>query len=103
MALLLPSFNTKIQEFSLLQSKWAAILNPILGKAQVQSSILKEVTLQSGLNSVNHLLGRDLQGWKIVRQRASASIYDTQDACTMPDKVLQLVSSALCVCDIEVF
>lgn len=91
------------KDFSLLQTTWAALIDPILGRRQNQSNILSGVSLVSGANTINHLLGRKLQGWKIVMQNASATIYDTQDANQSPELTLALNSSAPVTVSIEVF
>lgn len=97
----LPYFQTADELLSKMQTKWKSILDPILAKPQ--SLILKNVALINGTTVINHLLGRKLQGWKPVRLRALASIYDTQDSNQTPDKTLVLVSNAAVVADIEVF
>jgi hypothetical protein len=86
-----------------LQTKWAAVLEPLLSTPMLSGSILKRVSLSTGSNTVNHGLARELQGWFIVRQRASATIYDTQDSNALNDRTLVLVSSANVVVDIFVF
>lgn len=90
-------------DWTFARTKWASELNPLLAAPQNNSSILRSVSLVVGANVVNHLLGRPLQGWKIVRQRAAASIYDTQDSNQTPALTLQLTSSAAVSVDIEVF
>lgn len=99
----LPIFNTSIQELSLLQTRWASELNPVLRNPSLQSIILTNVALTSGANVINHLLGRKLQGWRIVRLRGPANVYDTQDSNPSPKLTLQLVSDADVVADLEVF
>lgn len=99
----LPYFQSEIKELSLLQTKWKSILDPLLATSSVQSSILPNVILSNGTTVINHKLGRKLVGWKIVRQRAAASIYDTQDSNQTPQLTLVLVSNAVVVVDIEVF
>ena len=86
-----------------LQDNIANALSPILKNPQVDGYILSKVTLVSGSNSINHGLDRELQGWFIVRQRASASIYDAEDSNTTPQKTIMLTSSAGVVVDIYVF
>ena len=49
------------------------------------------------------MLQRPLQGWYIVRQRALASIYDTQDSNQNPSLTLNLTSNAVVSVDIAVF
>lgn len=87
----------------MMQNKWASILNPLLGSPSIQTSILNNVILINGVNTINHLLGRNLVGWRIVRKRTSADIYDQQDTNSMPNLTLILVSDAPCSVDIEVF
>lgn len=91
------------QDFNLLQTTWSALLDPLLKKPQNSSNILESVPLVIGSNTVNHKLGRKLQGWSLTRQRAAASIYDTQDSNPTPDLTLVLVSSAVVTVNIEVF
>jgi hypothetical protein len=98
----LPTFNTQDLVVSQLQSTWSQALNPLLRNPANNSYILEKIPLVAGPNVVNHLLGRKLIGWRIVRQRADASIYDTQDSNNTPALTLNLVSSADAVCDIEV-
>lgn len=99
----LPIFHTDNLDFTIMQNNWSKQLNPLLANPCNQSIILKSVSLASGSNVVNHLLGKKLQGWKIIRQRASASIYDTQDSNQSPQLTLLLTSSAPVVVDLEVF
>ena len=99
----LPSFNTKIQELSLMQSAWASTLDPIVNLPTSNWIILKEIALVTGTNEVNHKLGRKLQGWYIVRQRSAARVYDTQDANNTPNLTLSLTSDANVTVDLFVF
>ena len=85
------------------QNTWATILEPIVSNPIVNGLILKSVTLASGSNTINHRLGRKLQGWYIVRQRSAASVYDTQDSNQTPELTLTLESSAAVTVDIGVF
>lgn len=97
----LPVIKSDDQTLELIQTKWAAILNPLL--ARPIPIILKNISLQNGTTVVNHLLGRRLAGWKTVRVRASANIYDNQDSNQTPEKTLILISNAAVVVDLEVF
>lgn len=99
----LPKFGTTDQALNLLQTRWAQSLNPVISLPMLQQNTLTSVSLVTGSNTINHLLGRKLQGWIIVRQRAAASIYDTQDANTMPELTLQLTTDADVVVDVVVF
>jgi hypothetical protein len=87
----------------MLQTRWRSILNPLLANPTNNASILKNVSLKTGTNTVNTLLGQKLQGWSIVRQRGAASIYDQQDSNQSPELTLILVSSANVSVDLAVF
>ena len=55
--------------------RWASIINPVIDLAPNQGTLIGPVDLTTGVNQVNHLLQRIPQGWIIVDQNASASIY----------------------------
>lgn len=96
-------FKDDNKNFMLFQSNVANQLNPILRNPLTNTSILKEISLTTGSNTINHLLGKKLQGWYIVRQRSAASIFDTQDSNPQPQLTLTLTTSADVVCDVAVF
>jgi hypothetical protein len=91
------------QPIDQLSTKWSAIINPFLQNPLNKASILKNQSLTTGSNTINHGLGQTLQGWYIVRQRASAQIYDTQDSNPTPQVTLTLQVSAPVVVDLAVF
>lgn len=99
----LPIFTSSNTILSLIQTQWASMLNPLLINPSLQTQIIKNVSLAIGSNTINHLLGRKLQGWRIVRKRSSADIYDDQDSNPRPALTLILVSDAIVAVDIEVF
>lgn len=89
--------------FEQLLTKWAAQLNPLLDNPTIDNLVLKNISLASGVNVVNHKLGRPLQGWSVSRIRASATIFDTQDTNQTPQLTLNLTASAAVVVDLVVF
>lgn len=100
----LPKFQSDVKELGLLQSTWAAILNVFIQNPSNQCIILHSVSLASGANSINHLLGRKLIGWRVVRWHGAwVQIYDTQDTNQIPDLTLNLVTGGAVTVDIEVF
>lgn len=99
----LPVFQTSDRDLMMLQTKWASILNPMIANPFTDGNLLQNVSLASGTNKVNHLLGRNLRGWVIVRNRAAATFYDTQDTNQSPALTLSIVSSGATTCDIWVF
>ena len=86
-----------------LQDNIANFVEPISDNVLLPGIILKNVALAASSNTIQHKLGRLLLGWFIVRQRASASIYDTQDTNPTPTKTLLLTSSAVVTVDLYVF
>lgn len=100
----LPIFHTDNEDLNLLQTRWASVINPVLSSPTSGGLILKEVFLDSGDNVVNHLLGRNLVGWILIRQRTSnGGVYDTQDTNPTPSRTLQLVAATPTTVDILVF
>lgn len=100
---LLPLFQSSLQDLMLLQNKWKSILDGFISNPSLSSIILPNVLLNSGSNVVNHLLGRNLQGWRIVRQRGPGTIYDNQDSNVQPSLTLILIASQAVTVNIEVF
>lgn len=99
----LPIFQSDSQEMGLMQTQWASAINPLLSNPLVSGLVLKNVPLATGSTQVNHRLGRKLQGWCLIRKRASADIYDAQDSNSMPELTLSLVSDANVLVDLYVF
>ncbi len=100
---MLTRFQNTSRELMMLQTSWASMLDPWLLNPRSKTSVLKNVQLAVGPNQINHLLGRNLQGWSIVRQRGPASFYDEQDSNPTPQLTLALNSSAIVSIDIEVY
>lgn len=86
-----------------MQTNWAQQINPVLALPTNKGLLLQSVSLTTGDNVIDHKLGRKLQGWQIVRQRASAALYDKQDANQMPALTLVLNTSANVTVDLFVF
>lgn len=91
------------QDLMTVQQNLTRTLNPIFNTNTLGGNILSNITLISGSNIINHKLGRTLSGWQIIRQRAAASIFDTQDTNKTPALTLTLTSSAPVVVDLYVF
>jgi hypothetical protein len=78
-------------------------ISKLTSNALSGGSIISGIALKSGSNDVSHKLGQKLRGWFIVRLRANATIYDTQDSNQTPTSTLKLTSSADVTVDIFVF
>lgn len=99
----LPVYKSDDTSLTLMQTAWATQLNPIIALPQSSGILLKQVSLKTGDNTIDHKLGRNLQGWQLVRVRAAATIYDKQDNNQLQSRTLILNSSAPVVVDIFVF
>jgi len=99
----LQRIQTSDRVLNMIQDNVSNILDPYSSKDILQGQILQNVVLSSGANTVAHKLNRKLIGWFIVRQRSSATIYDTQDTQQAPALFLSLVASAGVTVDIYVF
>lgn len=87
-----------------VQDNVAKAISQVLGKDQLDSSLLKNIQLTVGLNRVGHKLGRTLQGWTIIRTHGNFPlVYDIQDLNTSPDILLDLMSATVCTIDLLVF
>lgn len=101
---MLPIFVSDSKDLNMLQTRWASELNPIIASPISGSLLLKGVEISSGANTINHKLGRKLQGWVVCGMHgAYAQIYDNQQTNLMPDKTLLLQSSGATTIDLVVF
>ena len=96
----LASFQSDSREFNLMQSQWAAQLNPVLGNPMTNPTILKDINIVTGTNVINHLLGQNQQGWFIVDTNAAITLYRSEP---MNDKTLTLVSNGAAIVSLAVY
>jgi hypothetical protein len=69
----------------------------------INGFLLEEVALISGDTTLDHGLGRELLGWIVVGQSASATIYDKQGTNSDSGRTLILNSSAVATVNLWVF
>jgi hypothetical protein len=93
-------FKSDDQTVMLMQKQWTSELNPLLAVSLTQGSLLPNVKLVNGVNTFNHYLGKQLTGWFIVDQNASASIFRS---APLNSQTLTLTSSALVTVSLWVF
>ncbi len=84
----------------MMQTKWATELNPIISNEIVNGLLLSNITITTGVNVINHLLGRKQIGWYITDINAAAQIYRSQPLNNLQ---LTLTSDADCVASLWVF
>lgn len=82
-------------------------IGQLTGKDTLDQRLLTSVALATGLNQVSHKLGRDLQGWTIVRTHVPSgtkiNVIDQQDTNKAPHLLLYLNSDQSITVDILVF
>ena len=87
-----------------LQERLQEFFVPFVNCEIIDGQILKNVQLTTGApNTIAHLLGRELLGLTVIRQRASAIIWDEQDTNTLKQRNLILQTSANVTVDLWVF
>lgn len=96
----LPIQQTNILPLSLMQSTWSAALNPVLSNPTTNPGIITNQVLVTGMNVINHKLGKKMQGWVITDINAAITVYRSQP---FNDLTLTLVASAPGVVSLEVF
>ncbi len=96
----LPIYQTTNKDLGLLQTGWAQQLNPVISNPVSKSLLLKDIVLAIGNNTINHLLGRKIQGWGVVDINGPAVIYRS---APLNDKTLTLNSDAIATITLMVF
>ncbi len=93
------------QAVNKLQENVRILTNEIIGKQILDGILLTKVSLTTGVtNPVDHKLGRQPLGWLVLRKRATADIWDTQDTNTNnKNGTLFLRCSADVVVDLWIF
>lgn len=100
---MLPIFQDPNKNLMLVETNWSAVLNPVIDNPIVQGHILSNVALTTGTNTINHKLGRKLQGWIVVGRNNASTIYDNQAANPNPQLNLILTASAGVTVNLYVF
>lgn len=71
----LPLYQTDDPTLTQMQSVWKANITPAIQSPILQGHQLNDIKLVVGSNTINHKLQRMQQGWFVVDQNGSASIY----------------------------
>lgn len=87
---------------AIMQTRWKSELDPLLSNPLNGISILENVSLINGSNTLNHRLGQIMQGWFLVDIQGIASIYRPSTS-PFNSLTLTLVSSAAVQASIGVF
>lgn len=84
----------------LTETRWKALLDPLLANLLNNAKILYGVQLANGATVINHKLGKRQQGWFIVDIDGAATIYRSQP---FNDLTLTLTSNAVVTVNLGVF
>jgi hypothetical protein len=88
---------TSDQDISAVQDNVADYLNQLDRLPQLDSHIIADITLNSAVdNAVAHELGRNIEGWQIIRKNANAVIWESPTVNESPTKLVLLRASAAC-------
>lgn len=99
--MLLPQFQSSNTQFQLMQSKWASIINPIISLPLNNGpSLVKNITITTGNNVINHKLGRTPIGWIVIDQNANIDLYRNNE---FNDLTLTLNSTGAAIISLLVF
>jgi hypothetical protein len=71
----LPVLQSKVGELTMMQTRWASLIEPVLSQPFNNGVLLQEVELSTGTNKINHKLGRKPQGWVVVDRNTAATVY----------------------------
>lgn len=85
-------------------TRWKALLDPVLGNPLVNGQMLQNLSLTGGTpNTINHGLGRALQGYVVLLSSTAATFHDNQSTNSMTNLTLILVPSATTTVSLYVF
>ncbi len=86
--------------WTLAQTRWGAIIDPIVSLPILQGALINNVNLVSGTNVINPKLDRMMQGWIITDTNNSVPIYRS---APMNSKTLTLTASGTVTINLWVF
>ena len=104
-----PDEEPTSKHINLVQDNVAAAFEQLVGKDSLDEKVLKNVRLTpSGINYVDHGLGRQLHGWSVARTHGTGlyiQVWDHQDRNSQlgSRSQLYLMASATGTFDIKVF
>ncbi len=98
----LPIYKSDDNNFMLMETAWASQINPVIENAVVKGVLQRGIKLVTGTNSINHKLGRNLQGYIITdMQDIYSQIFRTTS--NTPNLTVNLTSSVDVTVDIYCF
>lgn len=100
----LKKLDTNSSELNKFQDNVENSLQGLLNAPILNGTLIKDIPLVNGrVNEITHELGREPQGWYVVRKRADSRIWDTQEYNPNPSRYLSLACSHDVTIDIWIF
>lgn len=97
---MLPIYQSTAAFFTQMQTKWASEINPVLALPTNSPSMLKNVPIVTGVNVINHKLGRTPQGWILTDINSNVQLYRS---AAFNDLTLTLTSNGASTISLMVF
>lgn len=99
----MPGSLSQKLSWELANPRWASELNPVLANPIVGGRLVKNISMITGVNIINHGLGDKIQGWIVIMNSAAATFYDSQATNPRPQLTLILNASAPATISLYVF
>jgi hypothetical protein len=96
----IPQVQTADKDFNLYQSQLQKAVQPALDNPQNAGMQLTNIVLSTGTNTINHMLGRPMQGWYLTDINGAATVYRSQP---LNAQTLTLLSSAVVTVSLWVY
>lgn len=85
------------------QTQWPQQIDPVISNPLVNGRLIAAQKLINGTTSINHGLGRKLQGWFLVDLDTGLTAMPYRTASVTPELTFNLVSNAACIVSLWVF
>ena len=96
--------RSKNEDLNRVQDNIEKQYNQVVDKEVLDGHILQNVTLvPNKVNLVQHKLGRQIEGWIVIRKRADARIWDVQDCNVNKQISIALIVTSEVEVDLWVF
>jgi hypothetical protein len=102
----LPAFEklrTGVDNLDRLQDRLLKVLSALLRLPLLDGQLVEDLALTSGLNNLNHGLGRSLRGYLVVRASADVRLWDDDAASSAPQLFHRIQASAPATVTLWVF
>lgn len=95
--------QAKDTDLNMVQFNIEQFVKPLVDNVLLNHVLIKDVMLDVGDNVIDHKLGRQLQGYLVVKKSDNSNIYDKQTTNKTQTKTLVLNSSASVLISLIVF